>query len=565
MGIKPDYFTFDTLLHKRLFRIPNYQRAYSWETKQREDLFGDIRKLTHYDDDRHHFMATVVCLKTTQKEEIGADEFDVLDIVDGQQRLTTLVILLKALAKILLNGGQDEQKEAARLQELLVKGDKRLILLQTNHDDTLFIFHNYLENGAIPDNKSVKTLAERNLVEAIQECEDFVQRWDAGPLSLLRIIKNRLDFIFYVLEQEGLVYTVFEVLNSRGLDVDWLDKCKSMLMGIAFEKFAPEIREEHIQVLHQYWTNIYKTIGLRKVPGHEILRFAATLQQPNVPNRIISAEKAIDFFREYCNQEPAAVISVSSDFLNIARKLEQLYENPRLSAVTDIIQARFLAVAIMLTESLNDQDREEILEAWEKVTFRIFGLYRKDSRTKVGDYTRLAYYIYNYQMSKQNIITEITALGDDHPVKEAIKQMRGTDCYNGWENDLRYFFYRYEEYLAAQQGGTISTHIWEQVWRASPATTIEHIHPQKPGAEWQGKLGRSPLEKQAHRLGNLMLLPPGVNSKAGTKSFKEKKKIYRKHNHLKFMDEVITKADWNKKAIEERENRLLAWAEKTWG
>lgn len=80
MSIKPDYFTLDTLLQKRLFRIPNYQRAYSWETKQRKDLFDDVQKLKKfksYNNDRHHFMATVVCLKTNKKEEIGADEFGV--------------------------------------------------------------------------------------------------------------------------------------------------------------------------------------------------------------------------------------------------------------------------------------------------------------------------------------------------------------------------------------------------------------------------------------------------------------------------------------------------------
>ena len=64
---------------------------------------------------------------------------------------------------------------------------------------------------------------------------------------MLRILRNRLGFIFYVLDDEGSVYTVFEVLNSRGLEVDWLDKSKSMLMGIAFEKFKG--REQHLNII----------------------------------------------------------------------------------------------------------------------------------------------------------------------------------------------------------------------------------------------------------------------------------------------------------------------------
>lgn len=565
MSIKPDYFTLDTLLQKRLFRIPNYQRAYSWETRQRKDLFDDIRKLSAYNNDRHHFMATVVCLKTNRREEIGADEFGVFEVVDGQQRITTLIILLKALSKILTKGDATEQREADKLNEFLVKEDKRLILLQTNHDN-LSIFRNYLEKGIIPNEKSVKMLADRNLVRAFQECEDFARSWNGNKLKLLKIVKNRLDFIFYVLEDEGAVYTIFEVLNSRGLPVDWLDKCKSMLMGIAFEKFKADASSDHITELHNCWTKIYQTIGLKKVPGQEILRFSATLRHPDSQNRIISAESAIEFFREYCENKPKAVIEISQHFLDVAIKLEELYENPRLRAVTDIIQARLLAVAIKLKQNLDKKTKNELLERWERVTFRIFGLFAKDARTKVGDYTRLAREIMNSNLTKSEMLNAINEIGKDYSINDALNETRGADCYNGWENDLRYFFYRYEEYLAKKSGSDISEEIWEQIWSASPTTTIEHIYPQTPNSAWRGKLGRgrNRYDRYVNCLGNLMLLPPNINSKAGAKAFSEKKKIYKKH-HLRYMDEILAEKDWNNKTIEKREEELLAWMKITWG
>jgi len=369
MSIRPDYFSLDTLLQKRLFRIPDYQRAYSWETKQRTDLFKDIVKLAGHANDRHHFMATLVCLRKKKTEEIGADEFGVFDVVDGQQRLTTLIILLKAIAKQLSADG-GSCREVDKVDELLVKEDKRLILLQTNHDN-LCSLRNYLEAGIIPQENVIKTLADRNLVRAFEECEAFAQTWVGDSLSLLKIIKNRLDFIFYVLEDEGAVYTIFEVLNSRGLTVDWLDKCKSMLMGIAFDKFAPSVRSDHIKELHKCWTQIYRTIGLRKIPGQEILRFSATLKHPEQQNRIIGPEKAMEFFRQHCEATPTAVLKVSQDFLRTAICLERLYSNPRLRAVTDIIQARLLAVAIVHQSSLDGQTEKEVLEHWEKVTFSL--------------------------------------------------------------------------------------------------------------------------------------------------------------------------------------------------
>src|SRR6476646_7456581 len=90
MEIQPQLFKLDSFMHGRLFRVPEYQRAYAWEKKQRSDLFGDIQRVKERDED--HFMATFVGLRRKEeKRQIVADQFSVIEIVDGQQRLTTLI------------------------------------------------------------------------------------------------------------------------------------------------------------------------------------------------------------------------------------------------------------------------------------------------------------------------------------------------------------------------------------------------------------------------------------------------------------------------------------------
>ena len=73
--INPQFYTFDEFLQGRLFEIPEYQRAYSWTSKQRKDLFNDIKKLYSYPDydegTRNHFLATVVCCNKNRKEKYG--------------------------------------------------------------------------------------------------------------------------------------------------------------------------------------------------------------------------------------------------------------------------------------------------------------------------------------------------------------------------------------------------------------------------------------------------------------------------------------------------------------
>ena len=77
--IQPQYLSLAKLLAGRLFRIPEYQRAYSWTSVQRRDLFGDIQKVHEKGPDEGHFMAAVVCLRRG-KQALGTDEFDQVEI-----------------------------------------------------------------------------------------------------------------------------------------------------------------------------------------------------------------------------------------------------------------------------------------------------------------------------------------------------------------------------------------------------------------------------------------------------------------------------------------------------
>jgi uncharacterized protein with ParB-like and HNH nuclease domain len=568
----PKYQPFIEVLGMRLFRIPEYQRCYSWEEHQIKDLFEDITKLygkkakDKYD---HHFMATIVCLNTLNSEELGSKVLPVLHVVDGQQRLTTLIILLKAISKkLLLESDSKYQEEGLELNKLLIKDDDRLILLQTNHDSSN-VFRNYLKNGFIPKNGLIKTMAEKKMRDAFRLCEKYVDEWNLTRdiIDLLKIVKNRLDFIFYELSDEQSVYTVFEVLNSRGLPVDSLDKCKSMLMGIAFDKFQNEVATEKIGELHNLWSSIYRTIGINNINSDEILRFTATLMHSSPISQPVSGDESLLQFRSLCESMPHKVIEITQKILEVTEKLTKLHSTKRLEAVIEISYARLLAVAIYLNPSLDDQQRQDVLNMWERVTFKVFSLCDKDSRFSRGDFTKLAYEVYNDKMSKDKIIQRLKSIGDKYSFDEVLKNISDTDCYNNWTKELRYFLYQFEEYLAELSNEKVGYEMWEKIWESSSSTTIEHIFPQTPDIGWKGKIdpNNDPdiITHNINRIGNLALLPPGMNSSIKNFSFVKKKEIY-KNSGLRMVAEVAKKKDWNLKAINERENLIIKFAKQRW-
>jgi Protein of unknown function DUF262/Protein of unknown function (DUF1524) len=561
LNIQPQLLTFHQLISGRLFRIPQYQRAYSWTHKERQDLFSDINR-TFERAGQTHFMATVVGLKR-EPRIILATEFSVVDVVDGQQRLTTLIILLKAIEQALIDTTDPTEQEIRhQLQTTLVKADDVApVLLQTNHDSSLY-FLNYLQKGSRPAASDAVTIADRELLRAFDECSQFVESWaaqDRTILELVTLLRNRLYFILHEITDESLVYSVFEVLNSRGLAVSWFDRLKSALMGIAFDAQTGNA-DETIDQMHNVWRDIYTCVGLRQGLSTEALRFAATLNAPARPNRPLGEEEAVNVLRTATDGTAKGTLEISQWVLRVTKAVDQLHADRRLGGVTLILQARLLATSILLRHDLNPAERKSALAAWEKVSFRIFGLARKDSRTKVGDFVRLAWECRHASLSHGDLLEQIAALGADFPVDSALAPMVDVNCYNEWGEELRYFLYRYEEHLRGVAHQNFENEHWNHIWEESVSRSIEHIHAQSLGSATPTESGIF-----VHRLGNLLLLPPGLNSKLGNKPAADKKAAYNQTGLLIAQDVASRIPDWGRAAVIRREEELLAWAANEWG
>jgi hypothetical protein len=152
--------------------------------------------------------------------------------------------------------------------------------------------------------------------------------------------------------------------------------------------------------------------------------------------------------------------------------------------------------------------------------------------------------------------------------EEVAAELDEVYVYDRWTaEEIIYFFSKYEERLSAENGEEIEKDTWGKIWEnASKDKTVEHIFPQKdPDGRWKGK-GRQNVSPESfvHRLGNLLVLPPGINSKAGTKSFADKVKIYKNSGGLHCVRRVMRTRDWSLAAIEKRERELMKFAKEQW-
>ena len=154
----------------------------------------------------------------------------------------------------------------------------------------------------------------------------------------------------------------------------------------------------------------------------------------------------------------------------------------------------------------------------------------------------LAWKIVNEQENVEEIEGEIRSIGKKFPIEKAVDELRNTNCYDGWRDSLRYFMYRYEEHLTSEAGTNFRNEQWERIWEASSSDSIEHIFPQD-----------STPDDIRHVLGNLMMLPPGLNSKLQDKPPAQKLDAYKQTGLLSAIEVAdFVEGGWSKERDSKR-------------
>ena len=591
----------------RRFQIPDYQRGYAWETPHRKDLLSDLEEAESHNIT--HFTGTIVASRPS-------DNKTHYDIVDGQQRLTTLVLLI---ARIIHNMQKHEEPKDTLIKTAWERyihrnrtdgsSSHRLILNQ----DTDETFDSLLTQRK-PDlsGSSRKTKSIENLVDATNDFEHYLHKREtlSSLESLLYVITKRLGFLFYAPTNSAEIGLMFEVINSRGKPLSELDKVKNFLIYYANRHDIEALRER----TNSAWSEILSALneaGLTDDQDENLYLQSCWIifHEPGSRKSGPVYEGLKGFAESFDTIEEAAenLIFFLELLKNAAQILQRLYSrNPKGAEGEWLKQishhpntATILPLIIALFHNEHDSSRRgELLEIIEKLNFRYYVLRlasRSDSHK--GDIYSLAYEFFHGALSLDDLENALlTFIKDKAPLRRVVRNLvleedEGWDMYT-WQG-LKFFLACYEDELRKQheQNSHLSELLsYRDRKHRNSFYHREHILPQNNNEA----IGEAPSDYNCRRLANFILLPEGANqsvsnhsvgTKVGTPEepgeyASEEVAVLHQIRELPSLYKIADEFIWNDKKwqgnypgarrqrlnrfFDEREKRLVNFALKRW-
>lgn len=534
------------------FVIPIYQRTYSWQIAQCNKLFNDILRISRDANTPGHFIGSVVYF---QESIHTVSDVPKLLVIDGQQRLTTISLLIAALAEFVRDHNVDIDTNFTKLQNYYLlnaeeDGELRYKLLLTRRDKEALI--NIIKGVPLGDDSSVRVADNfRFFKEKINE-ENAVDIYN-GILRLF-IVDVALE------KDKDNPQLIFESLNSTGLDLSQADLIRNYILMGQEIKLQTELYEK-------YWFPMEQSYGNEYTASFDwFMRDYLSVKTGTIP----LIDRVYDSFKSYAtsSKAPGTISEVVQDihkfsgfYVNMVlhkepdSELQKSFKNISKLKV-DVSYPFLLPVYNDYSNGLISKDEfKEIISLVENYVFR---------RAICGIPTN------SLNKTFATLYKGIQQASYLESVKAAFQLM---DSYKRFPNDAEFirelvvkevYNFRNRNYLLSK----LENFNRKELVNVDDYT-IEHIMPQNPelSKEWQSMLGenwKEVQEKYLHTLGNLTLT--GYNSELSDKPFSQKKAMTGGFNDSPIrLNEFLRKVDvWNAENIEVRAKDLAEKACSIW-
>lgn len=575
-----------SIFNNRIFRIPDYQRGYSWDDKQLQDLWRDIDILGK---DQSHY--TGVLSVVTPKN--GKNSTTHIHIVDGQQRITTLVILIQVICNCEQLKDQkwiNSRKKQAYVEKYLhyqtgVQGERTELVFGYEKDNpSHFYFKTEILELSDTDIVAERTLYTLNLKYAKKFFGGKVKDMDIESLEkLLGKITENLKFNYYELDDELSEFVAFETMNNRGKPLSDLELLKNRLIYLS--TLLPnndEDKKKDLRVdINNAWKTVYEYLGKnpKKVltdddflKDHWIMCYPYSregvkeyakflLERHFTAERIKSEDVKLGDIRNYVFDVQKAVKAFF--YLHNPDHSDFPYSGEVKTWMGKLNRLGFKAfrplVGSILANKVEDSKVLQVLKFAEQYNFVTFDVHNRYTNT--GD-TQIYNYANRVHHCPSDLVPEnfLTMIGISNSCrKETFCEYvdRSWQRFYDWKG-IRYFLYEYELHL--QQSKTDGAKVkWENV----NTETIEHIYPRNPAEGCWNEFLPDDATRYLHNMGNLLLLSRAMNSKLKNREFATKKKEFKSGSYSAI--EVATpNEEWTPERIVNRTEKLFAFMQNRW-
>lgn len=613
---------------EKIFRIPDYQRGYAWTEKQLKDFWSDILLL---EKDKNHYVG-VLTLEGVPKHTfenwsddnwiIKSKNFEPYYVVDGQQRLTTTIILIQSLTEVISNKEVLNYTTVEEIKKRFIfdskdNGISRSYIFGYEKDNPSYEFLKtkiFNETSTSGYNKEI-TIYTHNLENAkeffIKKLKELTK--EEREVIFTKVTQNLL-FNIYTISSDIDVFIAFETMNNRGKPLSNLELLKNRLIYLS-TKFNVDDSEKNKlrRIINDGWRGIYHYLGLNKDKplsddqflnnhcsiyfGHEIFPFdeieANRLRRNShhlrenlgdfllenmftLKNITTENKLTINSIKEYVESLQNSVVNWFYFFNPTLSNEYTENEKVLLDRLNRIGFSNFsaLILAVYLKKPKTDI-KIKVLEKLEKLAF-LYSLISYRYYIPMLDFSVVAIKIQKGDMTINDLVKSL-----DSRIKEIVEKPDflqrlidniKSDGFYGWSG-IRYFLFEYELSIK----GTSKTKKNKIDWfeyrnEKDDFITIEHIYPQTPRAEcWTKHFNSYTLRERKilnNSLGNLLPLSKPKNSSLQNKCFIDK--IDNGENYIGYKygsyseNEISGLTEWTPQSILDRGIKLLKFMEKRW-
>ncbi|GAA8637979.1 DUF262 domain-containing protein [Helicobacter pylori] len=575
----------DGVIEKGVFEIPSYQRGYAWQIRQLKDFWNDLEHVSKLGN-QFHYMHSL-----TLREIENEFESSAFEIIDGQQRLATSLILLGLLAKTTQN--KDPKYSLTNLEPILsykYYGLNEAFIAIAEEEKNLEAFKT--------------SFYAKNLIDAYTFFKEKISNTPVGTLEKMfdALIKKMLFSVVELNDSRIDPFSSFETINNRGKDLSTLELFKNRLHFVAHKICNGEKLEKLQQEINDTYTRIYYNLrsfedahlegflkhfvayyyGEKGDFKKRLLEMEFNAHQRYTGNTTFSDEyEKIDdllFYLSYSSkvwnflhtldEESIALVFDDNKKLEIEitpkmrglldkmRRLNALSDNAFLPLLLSLLTIQLVGRSGS-KQPYSAQELEGLLEYLERFGFLIYGVAGKNNTAK-NEWIESAFQAFKaYRDGEENTSIKNLPLLEKsffnkhknsalELLEESIHSKKNTEKWYQWGKALNYLLYEYE--LRHNPETTLNFD--------SSIESIEHILPQKPDQGYSAKEKNWAKNPHiVHALGNLLLIPKNANSSLSNKPFDEKRKEYLKGSYSE--KEVAKNTSFGLVEIQERSEKLL--------